>query len=291
MNQPRHKLPLKKVRLQSSNYNLYEKNRTALERIPKAFVWIIGVTLFVCFVLYFDFLGLRNPQQNASQSSVAITPSQQNASSAAVDPELKTNDTLIKITDGNKFCYLQFSATSQTGADVTSNQNVGWWSPNSNCTLDIKEIAITREDGLKTSGTVVNIDTAQPRTVAVIFGNFEAENLAVFVKELTLPIFQDRIYFSANKAMQRLERGTNTWFLHGRCQNTGLDTCAVFIKKSDGNISRIYSKIFENQTGATIQFAPDQPTDVNAARVIQTNENGAEIARKTILATGEIVQN
>jgi len=288
---PRHKLPIKKVHLQDSQYNLYEKNRTVLERIPKTFAWMIAFGAMVIFVLYFDFFGWRTPQTEGTDSVVNIAPGSNSSTSSTQpsNPELETTDTLIKITQNQSFCYLQFATASQSGASLTSTQPTGWWSPTDDCTLDITEIAITRNTELQTTGTLVDLDTVEPRTVVVIFGEYNGDNLTEYVKKLTLPVFDDRIYFSASRSIAQLERAQNTWYLDGRCSNIGLDTCAVFIKKNDGSISQINKEIFVNQTGAQIQFATTQPDDQNTVSIVQLDENNIEIAQKTLSSDGEVV--
>jgi len=315
----RHKLPIKKVRLQDGQYDLYAKNRSRLEQIPKWFVIFFFFLALVGFVFYFDFFGFRSPQINQTSSnglnsvssSFVSSNSSAQLSTQKNDPNLTTSDTFIKILNqsndqkNNQFCYLSYSesAENDSTAFIQNIKEIGWWKATSDCTFDLKNIAIFRADKIfldelkndakkKTEFDLYELDKLEPVTVAAVFwkNNKSEISLESYVKPLSLPIFQDRSYFSSSQVVAKFERGSEIFFLDGRCQNVGLDTCSLWYKKDGQNYTRVLKSVFENCLNCQIDFAKNQPEEKNRIRIEKKDMTNQKILQSIVVSDdGKIV--
>jgi len=303
MVEPRHRLPLKKVRLQHADYNLYAKNRSQLQRIPGVFMLLLVVLAIGGFIWYFDFFGLRKPADVVlTSSSTPLLVGTQSSSSSSDPVDIVETDTLLQLTSSEgKKCVIEYSKSPLATVLLPSYlpSKIGWWVAGSQCNSGLQQVAIFRLTNEEKSTYFNNVgnnlqqlDDNEPQTYALLFSSNSTSTYTFRdeVKALTLPIFQDRIYFKPSKAIAQINRGSGVFYLDGRCTNTGIESCSLWYKNAQGEFSRINSSVIPNQQDASISFATNQPTNTDQISIQQKSQLGIILTTVTINVAGQVIE-
>lgn len=268
------RLPLQKVRVyQNLNTNLYYHNRRKLGFLPKLFLYLMLAIIIASSLWYFNLLNVQAffSQDLVFQTIKLETPAalvlKTEAESRSKNPDQPTQPTSPATTNNTQTilinneaglpCYLEYSSTNTAIKPIIHKNPTGWWLP-ANCAYSkLQAIQIVRLTDSEVQDISRQINPANLQnldgidTYALAYTHNRETlpyNLARYIKSLTLPVYQDRFYFSTSAVFETKRIGRFTYYLDGNCQGAVInDPCKLW--RSDNHTGTI--ELLKKNVGLT----------------------------------------
>lgn len=248
----RRNLPLKKVRVgEYTRQNLYYQNRSKLGLLPKFFLYLFLVGVVLAPAWYFNVLDVQaflsngsdiknspeSPAKLIQQTEVEASEVELVEAANEKTKNSKSDNSILIQSEAGVKCYLNYSSQPMDIQPLISKQAEGWWLP-ANCDYKaLRGVQIVRLNESEAHqvarkinpSNIQNLDGIDTYAIAYTHQNdsvpFAFEK---YIKSLTLPVFEDRYYFSTSSAFETKRIGIFTYYLDGDCQGGGSDPCKLW---------------------------------------------------------------